>query len=80
MALWFMSFGGTVPLGNLIFAPLFDSIGARWLLIGGAVWALLLSCWCNIERIDRSAQQSSDNALKPDYAAALDEHGYSAGE
>jgi len=80
MALWFMAFGGTVPLGNLLFAPLFDSIGPRWLLIGGAVWALLLSRWCNIERLDRSAHEASNKTLKPDHAASFDEHGYSAGE
>lgn len=80
MALWFMAFGGTVPLGNLLFAPLFDTIGARWLLIGGAAWALLLSRWCDIERLDRSAHEASNKALKPDHAASFDEHGYSAGE
>ncbi len=80
MALWFMAFGGTVPLGNLLFAPLFDTIGARWLLIGGAAWALVLARWCNIERLDRSAHEASDKTLKPDHATALDEHGYSAGE
>ena len=69
-----------LALGNLIFAPLFDSIGARWLLIGGAFWALLLSRWCNIESLDRSAQEASDQALEPDHAASFDEHGYSAGE
>ena len=25
-----------VPLGNLVFAPLMDAIGARWVLLGGA--------------------------------------------
>ena len=80
MALWFMSFGGTVPLGNLLFAPLFDEIGARWLLIGGAAWALVLARWCNIERLDRSAHEASNNALEADHTASFDEHGYSAGE
>ena len=32
MSLWFMAFGGTVPIGNLVFAPLMDAIGARWVL------------------------------------------------
>lgn len=80
MALWFMAFGGTVPLGNLAFAGLFDAIGARWLLIGGAVWALLLSRWCDVERLERSAHKASDKALKTDNTASFDEHGYSAGE
>ena len=36
MSLWFMAFGGTVPLGNLVFGPLMDHIGARWIMLGGA--------------------------------------------
>lgn len=52
MALWFMAFGGTVPLGNLVFGPVIDAVGARWVLLGGAVWAAFLSWWCNIERLD----------------------------
>ena len=39
MALWFMAFGGTVPLGNLVFAPVIDAdrrpLGAvRWRAVG----------------------------------------------
>ena len=52
MALWFMAFGGTVPIGNLIFGPVIDSFGARWVLFGGAAWALYLAWWCNIGSID----------------------------
>jgi MFS family permease len=52
MALWFMAFGGTVPLGNLVFGPVIDHFGARWVLIGGAIWALFLAWWCNIESVD----------------------------
>jgi MFS family permease len=80
MALWFMAFGGTVPLGNLAFAGVFDAIGARWLLVGGAAWALLLSVWCNVERLELSAHEASNKALKTDNTASFDEHGYSAGE
>ncbi len=80
MALWFMAFGGTVPLGNLIFAPLFDAIGARWLLLIGAAWALVLAWWCNVEALDRSADEASHKALETDNAASFDEHGFSAGK
>ena len=52
MALWFMAFGGTVPLGNMIFGPVIDAIGARWVLLGGAAWALFLAWWCDIARLD----------------------------
>ena len=40
MALWFMCFGGTVPLGNLVFGPLMDVIGPHWVLGFGAVAAV----------------------------------------
>ncbi|MEZ5250664.1 MAG: MFS transporter [Ilumatobacteraceae bacterium] len=29
MSLWFMAFGGTVPLGNLVFGPVMDAVGAN---------------------------------------------------
>jgi MFS family permease len=50
MSLWFMSFGGTVPLGNLAFGPVIDRIGARWVMVGGAVFALFLARWCDLRR------------------------------
>ncbi len=52
MALWFMAFGGTVPLGNLLFGPLIDAHGSQWLLIVGALWAGFLAWWCNIGALD----------------------------
>jgi MFS family permease len=76
MSLWFMAFGGTVPLGNLIFGPVIDAVGARWVLMGGAVWAAFLSWWCNIEKIDA---RTHDVNTKPDHPAFLDEHGIAAG-
>ena len=54
MALWFMAFGGTVPIGNLIFGPLIDRYGSRWLLIMGSLWAVVLWWWCDIERLERN--------------------------
>ncbi len=81
MSLWFMAFGGTVPLGNLVFAPVMDAIGARWVLLGGAVWALVLAWYCDIARLDRLAeQQGAGHHLEPDHTATFDEHGISAGE
>ena len=80
MALWFMAFGGTVPLGNLIFAPVIDAVGARWVLLAGALWALFLAWWCDVARIDSRAEEGSRNPLKPDHTACFDEHGVSAGE
>jgi MFS family permease len=54
MSLWFMAFGGTIPLGNLIFGPVIDAVGARWVLLVGAVWAAFLAWWCDIARMERS--------------------------
>ena len=54
MALWFMAFGGTVPLGNLIFGPLIDRYGSQWLLVLGSLWAVVLWWWCDIERLERN--------------------------
>ncbi|MCU1359456.1 MAG: putative major facilitator superfamily transporter, partial [Ilumatobacteraceae bacterium] len=77
MSLWFMAFGGTVPLGNLVFGPVIDAVGARVVLVGGAVWALLLAWWCNIEAIDL---REHVHPAPPDHTALLDEHGISAGD
>ncbi|HWL43217.1 MAG TPA: MFS transporter [Ilumatobacter sp.] len=43
MPLWFMAFGGSVPIGNLIGGPLIDLVGARPVLLVGAVFALVLA-------------------------------------
>ena len=63
MALWFMAFGGTVPLGNMVFGRVIDAYGARWVLLAGAVWAMFLSWWCNIERVDELANEGLHNTL-----------------
>ena len=80
MSLWFMAFGGTVAIGDLIFAPLMDWVGYREVLIGGAVWALFLAWWCDIRRIDLLLEEAGGHALQPDHTATFDEHGISAGE
>lgn len=52
MPLWFMAFGGTVPVGNLIAGPIMDAYGARWVLAVGAVFAVALAAWSNLARLD----------------------------
>jgi MFS family permease len=52
MPLWFMAFGGTVPIGNLIAGPIMDAVGARWVLGVGAAFAVVLSWWANLARLD----------------------------
>ena len=55
MPLWFMAFGGSVPIGNLIFGPVIDAFGARWVLLLGAVVAIGLARWCDLRRLPESA-------------------------
>jgi len=55
MPLWFMAFGGSIPLGNLIFGPVIDAIGARWVLGLGAVVAVFLAWWCDLRRMPADA-------------------------
>ena len=59
LALWFMAFGGTVPLGNMLFGPVMDSIGARPVLLLGAVWSLFLAWWCNTEKLENALEPSN---------------------
>ena len=57
MALWFTAFGGTIPIGNLVFGPLIDRYGSQWLLIMGSLWSAVLWWWCDIERIERTRSE-----------------------
>lgn len=82
MSLWFMAFGGTVPLGNLVFGPLMDRFGARWILLGGALFAVFLAWWCDLPRRGFSAavEEARGEPLQPRDPAALDEYGIAAGD
>lgn len=55
MPLWFMSFGGTVTIGGLMAGPIIDAIGARWVLFFGALFALFLAWWCDLDRLPKNA-------------------------
>jgi predicted MFS family arabinose efflux permease len=59
LSLWFMAFGGTIPIGNIIFGPVMDSVGARPVLYLGAAWAVFLSWWCNIHKLDHRAAEDA---------------------
>ena len=48
MALWFMSFGGTVSLCGPVFGPLLDATSGYVVLGISAVAAGLLAWWCNL--------------------------------
>ena len=55
MPLWFMSFGGTVTIGGLLAGPIIDAIGARWVLFFGALFALFLAWWGDLDRLPKTA-------------------------
>ena len=56
-------------------------IGARWVLLFGAAWALFLAWWCDLVKLDHlHGLQDGDPALQPDHATSLDEEGISAGD
>lgn len=42
MALWIMSFGGTVPIGGLVFGPVVEATSITLVMLAGALVALLL--------------------------------------
>lgn len=64
LSLWFMSFGGTIPIGNIIFGPVMDAVGSRPVLYFAAIWALFLTWWCNIAKIESRPQQGVDDPLR----------------
>jgi MFS family permease len=51
MPLWIMAFGGTVTIGGLIFGPVIDLVGARYVLLLGALTAFGLAWWCDLRRL-----------------------------
>ena len=73
LSLWFMSFGGTIPIGNVIFGPIMDAIGSRPVLYFAAAWALFLTWWCNITRVESRSEESLDHTLGARNPRALDE-------
>jgi MFS family permease len=65
MPLWFMVFGGTVPIGNLLFGFLIERIGARSVLLFGAIFALFLAWWLDLRRMPESAFLSEEEGGEP---------------
>ena len=65
MPLWFMAFGGTVPLGNLVAGPVMDAIGARWVLGFGAAFAVLLATWANLAQLGETDFLAVDEGGEP---------------
>jgi len=80
MPLWFMAFGGTVPIGNLIFGPVIDAVGARPVMLGGAAVALVLARFCDLRRLPESDFLPDDQPYAPTDVAAVNQHGIVAGD
>jgi MFS family permease len=55
MPLWFMVFGGTVPIGNLIFGVVVEWVGVRAVLVFGAAFAVFLAWWLDLRRLPPEA-------------------------
>jgi len=65
MPLWFMVFGGTVPIGNLLFGVVIEWVGARVVLGFGAAFALFLAWWVDLRRLPQSAFLPEEDGGEP---------------
>jgi MFS family permease len=79
MPLWFMVFGGTVPIGNLLFGPVIDAFGARGVLLFGAAFAVFLAWFCDLRRLPPSEFLPPDEPHEPTDTAPVRQHGIVAG-
>jgi MFS family permease len=66
MPLWFMVFGGTVPIGNLLFGVVIEWIGVRAVLGIGAAVALGLAWWLDLRRLPPSAFLTTVDLVESD--------------
>src|SRR5262249_26643116 len=51
MALWIMGFGGTVPVGVLVGGWVGHMTSITAVLLGGAVWAVVLALWSSAQSL-----------------------------
>ena len=51
MALWFMGFGGTVPIGNLIAGPIIEATSITAVMLVGAAMAVVLTRFADLRRL-----------------------------
>ena len=65
MPLWFMVFGGTVPIGNLLFGVVIEWVGPRLVLGFGAAFALFLAWWGDVRRLPSDAFLPEDEGGEP---------------
>ncbi|MEZ5144228.1 MAG: MFS transporter [Acidimicrobiales bacterium] len=55
MALWIMAFGGTVPIGNLVFGPIVEATSITAVMLVGVVVAVGLVLYFRIDAADADA-------------------------
>lgn len=79
MPLWFMAFGGTIPIGNMLFGPVMDAVGARGVLLFGAIFAVFLAWWCDLRRLPPEEFLPGDEPHEPTDSAPVRQHGVVAG-
>ena len=79
MPLWFMAFGGSVPIGNVVFGPVVDAIGARGVLLFGAAFALFLAWWVDLRRLPADQFLPADVPHEPTDRGPVRQHGIVAG-
>jgi MFS family permease len=65
MSLWFMSFGGAVAIGNPVFGWVMDETGPTPVLLMGAVVAVGLSWFCNLNARPGRTLADDDAATRP---------------
>lgn len=65
MALWLMSFAGTVPLANLLAGPLIELTSITTVLLVGAAWALLLVGYAKLDRVEATTLTSATRPAQP---------------
>lgn len=65
MPFWFMAFGGTIPIGNLIAGPIMDEVGSRWVLGTGAAFAIVLAAWANLAKLGEDDFLPVDDGGEP---------------
>ena len=56
MAIWMMAFGGTVPVGVLVGGAVAEATSITAVVLVGAVVALLLSVYANLQAVGAPAQ------------------------
>jgi MFS family permease len=67
-ALWIMSFGGTVPIGNLLAGPAIEATSITAVMLVGAAWAVLLAAYARLPADADVAAGGAGHAARPEAA------------